>query len=245
MNSGPRCIAIGIALAMLSSCQQKTKAAEDQSPTPVHAVQVKLFTPRPAERYSASLTPAQQLTLSFRVGGLVESVDPLQAGDPVPAGAVLATLRPLDYDLQIRQAKAQLESSRRNIEVARSALAEAEAALTKADAAWKRATALYESRALTAPDFEAAKAQRDAAAAQVNSARSQIEAATAQESSAAAALVFSRAGENGLRPDRALDCSPHKALHRSRIACLSRPARLHAGGHHVPSKRSSACPTRR
>jgi RND family efflux transporter MFP subunit len=200
MSSGPRsrprrmerglcpCTAIGIAVAMLSSCQQKTKAAEERPPTPVHAVAVKLFTPQSGERYSASLAPAQQLTLSFRVGGLIESVDRLQAGDPVAAGTVLATLRPLDYDLQIRQAKAQLESARRNIEVARSALAEAEAAYNKADAAWKRASSLYESRALTAPDFEAAKAQRDATAARANSARSQIEAAGAQESSAAAAV---------------------------------------------------------
>jgi len=178
--------AVGIAVAVLSSCQQRTKAAEDRTPTPVHAVPVQLFTPQSGERYSASLAPAQQLTLSFRVGGLVESVNPLQAGDPVPAGAVLATLRPVDYDLQIQQAKAQRESARRNIEVARAALAEADAAFTKADAAWKRASALYESRALTAPEFEAAKAQRDAAAARQNSARSQIEAATAQENSAAA-----------------------------------------------------------
>ncbi len=188
MNSGVRWTAFGISVAILSSCQQRTKAAEDRPPTPVHAVPVKMFTPQSGERYTASLAPAQQLTLSFRVGGLVESVDPLQAGDPVQMGTVLATLRPLDYDLQIRQAKAQLESARRNIEVARSALTEAEAASTKADATWKRASALYESRALTAPDFEAAKAQRDATAAQVSSARSQIEAVTSQESNAAATV---------------------------------------------------------
>jgi len=41
---------------------------------------------------------------------------------------------------------------------------------------------------MTAPDWEAAKAQRDIAGAQVNSARSQIAVATAQESAAAAAL---------------------------------------------------------
>jgi multidrug efflux pump subunit AcrA (membrane-fusion protein) len=181
-------IAVGIAIAMLSSCQERTKAAEDRPPTPVRAVPVKMFTPQSGERYSASLAPAQELTLSFRVGGMVESVDRLQPGDSVAPGAVLATLRPLDYDLQIQQAKAQLESARRNIEVARSALAETEAVYSKADAAWKRASALYESRALTAPDFEAAKAQRDATAAQVSSTRSQIEGATAQESSATAAL---------------------------------------------------------
>jgi RND family efflux transporter MFP subunit len=41
---------------------------------------------------------------------------------------------------------------------------------------------------MTAPDWEAGKAQRDIAAAQVSSARSQVAAASAQESAAAAAL---------------------------------------------------------
>src|ERR1019366_6474441 len=99
--------------------------------------------------------PARQLTLSFRVAGFVDSIygpgHRLEAGDLIPAGTTLAVLRSKDYDLQILQAKGQLESSRKNIEVARAQLAEAEAASTRAEATWKRAGGLFESRALTAP----------------------------------------------------------------------------------------------
>src|SRR5579862_521246 len=71
LKRAPRHAALAILAVLLSSCQQRTKAAEDRAPTPVHAVPVKLFTPQSGERYSASLTPAQQLTLSFRVAGFV------------------------------------------------------------------------------------------------------------------------------------------------------------------------------
>ena len=120
-----------VALLPLAGCQQGTKAAEERAPTPVHAVPVRLLTPESGERYSASLTPERELTLSFRVPGFVESIfgdsrgHRLEAGDAVPAGATLATLRPADYDIPVQLAIGQLESARRNSEAARSALAEA------------------------------------------------------------------------------------------------------------------------
>jgi multidrug efflux system membrane fusion protein len=172
-------------------------AADARPPAPVHAVPVRLFTPQPGERYSASLAPDRQITLAFRVAGFVESIyggedgggaRRLEPGSLIPKGAVLAVLRAKDYDIQIQQAKGQLDAARRNIEVARANVTEAEAALAKADSAWKRIDSLFQSRALTAPDEEAAKAQRDIAAAQLASAHSQLEAVRAQETTAAANL---------------------------------------------------------
>ena len=194
--SWPAVLALSTLAVLLSSCQPSVNANVEKaakSAVPVHAVPVRLFTPQSGERYSASLTPARELTLSFRVAGFVESIyggesHRLETGDLVPKGTILAVLRPKDYEIQIQQAKGQLESARKNIEVARAQVAEAEAAFTKADAAWKRADILYQARALTAPDWEAAKAQLDIAKAQVASAHSQVEVASAQENTAAAAL---------------------------------------------------------
>jgi RND family efflux transporter MFP subunit len=189
-------VALIVLTFILASCQSGASANADNArpPIPVHAVPVRLFTPQSGERYSASLTPARQLTLSFRVAGFVQSIGGgneqshrLETGDLIRQGTTLAVLRAKDYDIQILQAKGQMESARRNIEVARAAVTEAEAAYAKADAVWKRADALFESRAMTAQDWEAAKAQRDIAAAQVSSARSQVAAATGQEGAAAAA----------------------------------------------------------
>ena len=80
------CVALPMLALLLTSCQPGVKAnAEDaKPPTPVHAVAVRLFTPQSGERYSASLIPARQLTLSFRVAGFVESI--LAAGTSNPAG---------------------------------------------------------------------------------------------------------------------------------------------------------------
>jgi len=178
----------------LTACKPGSDAAAERPPTPVRAVPVRMFTPQSGERYSASLTPARQLTLSFRVPGFIQFIYDggqgrrLEAGDPISAGTVLAVLRAKDYEIQVEQAKAQLETARRNIDVARSTLTEAEASLTRAESAWKRADSLYQNRALTSPDWEAARAQRDIAAAQVTAARSQVEAATGQQNAAASAL---------------------------------------------------------
>jgi multidrug efflux pump subunit AcrA (membrane-fusion protein) len=192
----PAASAFSLMAILLASCQRSVNASAEsagKTAVPVHAVPVRLFTPQSGERYSASLTPAREITLSFRVAGFVESIyggelHRLEIGDLIQKGTILAVLRPKDYEIQIQQATGQLDSARKNIEVARGQVAEADAAYTRADAAWKRASALYEARALTAPDFEAAKAQRDIASAQVASAHSQVEAVSAQAQSAGAAL---------------------------------------------------------
>jgi RND family efflux transporter MFP subunit len=193
------CVALSLFALLLTACQTRSEASakegDDAKPAvPVHAVPVRLFTPQSGERFSASFAPVRELTLSFRVAGFVESIfgessrppHRLEAGDLIQEGTTLAVLRPKDYDIQILQMKGQLETARKNIQVARGQVAEAEAASAKADAGWKRADDLFAARALTAPEWEAAKAQRDIAVAQLDSARSQVEAATAQESAAAA-----------------------------------------------------------
>jgi multidrug efflux system membrane fusion protein len=184
----------------LISCQSHANAGSlaggpEKPPVPVHAIPVSLFTPQTGERYSASLVPLRQITLSFRVAGFVTSIyrdggsaRRLEPGDLVPMGTVLAVLRGKDYEIAIRDAQGRLESLRRNIEVARAAVAETEAGDLKAESAWRRARTLFEERALTISDFEAAKAQRDIARARLDSARAQVTSATAQADSSAAAL---------------------------------------------------------
>jgi len=196
------CITLSMFALMLTACQTRSQASakdgdDAKPPVPVHAVPVRLFTPQSGERFSASFAPAREIALSFRVAGFVESIlgessrpaHRLEAGDLVQEGTTLAVLRVKDYDIQILQVKGQLESARRNIQIARDQVSEAEAAFAKADAGWKRVDVLFAARAVTAPDWEAAKALRDIALAQVDAARSQVEAATAQESTAAAALA--------------------------------------------------------
>jgi RND family efflux transporter MFP subunit len=180
--------------SVLVSCSPTVRAAKERPPAPVHAVEARTITPESGERYSASLTPQRQIVLSFRVGGFVNAIygdsagRRLETGDRIPSGVTLAALRPRDYDLQVQQAKGQLDAGQRAIEAARQMVVEAEATKVKTDAAWRRADGLYADRALTAPEWEAAKAQHDIAAAQLASAQSRLESATAQATTAAAVL---------------------------------------------------------
>jgi multidrug efflux pump subunit AcrA (membrane-fusion protein) len=121
-----------------------------------------------------------------QTGGQVRALEP---GDLVSEGTVLARLRQEDYDLQVRQAKGQLDAARENRGAAQAQLAQAQAGQAKAQADFTRARTLFESQSLTRPDFDAAKAQSDSAEAQVNAARSTLEAAGAQVQAAEAALA--------------------------------------------------------
>src|SRR5579863_1874306 len=121
-------VAVAAIALSLSACQVPSPqaAAETRPPAPVHAVPVRLFTPQSGERYSASLGPDRQITLSFRVAGFVQSIygsedgaagRRLEPGELIPKGTVLAVLRAKDYEIQIQQAKGQLDAARRNIEI--------------------------------------------------------------------------------------------------------------------------------
>jgi multidrug efflux system membrane fusion protein len=146
-----------------------------------------MYTPQAGRRYSASIVPYRQITLAFRTSGFVEWILPVQGadgrtrdvgtGDPVAQGARLARIRAQDYALRVNQAQGQLGEARKAESAARAQLAQAEAAASKAAQDFQRASNLLAAQAITRPDFEAARAQRDGADAQVAGARAQLEAA--------------------------------------------------------------------
>jgi multidrug efflux system membrane fusion protein len=148
-----------------------------------------LFQPANNARYSASLLPDRQVTLSFKLNGFVESIRQVPSadgrlrsvdiGDWVPEGAELARVRVQDYQLLVDQVSGQLNQAQHNEQMTRAELADAEAAAARASLDFERARALYEDKAMTKTDYDAAKAQLDSTGAKVVAARSQIQAATA------------------------------------------------------------------
>lgn len=158
-----------LALGLLAApaCGEKPKA--DKPPTPV-TVQAALAATLPGgPRFAADIRPRLEVPLAFKVGGYVSHImqvegpggpRPLQEGDRVTAGAVLAQLKEEDYAVKISQARAQL--------------AEAQAAQEEAALSFDRASKLLASKSLTRPDYEAAKARHEAAQARANLARAQL-----------------------------------------------------------------------
>ena len=184
-------------IVFLAACNRH--AAEiDHAPTPVHVAEVALLKPMTEARYSASLMPDRQVTLSFKVNGFVESIRQVRGadgrvrgvdmGDIVPQGAELARVRVKDYQFQVDQVSGQLSQARQNEQTARAQLAEAEAASTRASQDFARASALYADKALTKTDYDTSKAQFDSTRAKVDAARSQIQAATAAVQASQATL---------------------------------------------------------
>jgi len=126
--------------------------------TPVRVVPVSTSGVAGGTRYSASVTPNAQVNLVFKSGGYVESITqrtgadgrvrPLEAGDKVSAGEVLAKIRESDFTDRVTQAAAQV--------------AQAKTTYDKAHLDFERASNLYSSNSLTKAQFDAAKAADDA-----------------------------------------------------------------------------------
>ena len=180
----------------LAACHREGPALEKPL-TPVRVTAVNLYQPKSGGRYSASIVPGRQVSLAFRVSGIVTSLHQaggrgLEPGDIVNGGVVLARVREEDYRNSTSQAQSQLDGAREAQKSARAQLAQAEASRTKAEADFARAKTLIESQSLTRPEFDSARAQLDITTAQVEAARAQIESAGAQIRTAEASIASAR-----------------------------------------------------
>ena len=132
--------------------------------------------------YSATIEPDTTVEMAFKVDGYVESLlkvggRNVQEGDFVAKGAVLARVRQSDYRAGLDASRAQALQAAEGLKVAMWQLSQVEAIYTKASLDAERATALYQEKALTKPDYDAARAQLDSTRAQVEAARKNVEAA--------------------------------------------------------------------
>lgn len=152
-----------------SGCQEPTKVAA-KPPTPVHVVDVALYSPSEDLRYSASVLPFAEAVLSFRSAGYVTEIKQVAgadgrrrnigSGDYVAKGAVLAQIRHQDLKNQLDQATATLSAAQaQQIEAAKD---------------YERAKTLYASESLTKPDFDRAQAKFDSTLAAVDQAKANV-----------------------------------------------------------------------
>lgn len=157
-------------IALLGACA-KVEGRVDPLIRPVRVTKA-TTAPSPSPlRFSATIRADREITVTFKTSGYVAAIPqrigadgrsrPLQEGDLVAAGAVLARLREDDYRQRLTQAK--------------SAISEIEASRDKAALDLARARTLFDSRSLTKPELDAAQAVFDASSAQLASARANTE----------------------------------------------------------------------
>ena len=113
-----------------------------------------------ARSFSGMAQAGESSRLSFRVAGRISSVE-VNVGDRVEEGQLVARLDDADYDLQVREARANAASAR--------------ATLRNAQAQYRRIRELYENNNASRSDLDNARAQSDGAQMQLASAGQRVQ----------------------------------------------------------------------
>ncbi len=177
----PYLVGLGVLVALAGvGCGDDKAERGPRAPIPVRVKVVDKSTDAPSTRYSGVIAPATQVDLAFRVGGYVQTLlqvkdgaitRPVQEGDVVKKGAVLATLRQADY-LQRSAA-------------ANAAVAEAVAAEKQAQIEFDRTKTLFEKDAVS-------RAELDTATVRLETSRARNAAARAQSGESSLAVADTR-----------------------------------------------------
>lgn len=105
---------------------------------------------------SGRIQPEVEVKVSAEVSGQLIEL-PVQEGDRVEAGQLLARINPDIYESRLSQAKAGLDNARSNRATAKARLAQSKAAFAAAKLSFDRNQGLYNNNVLSAADFEQAQ----------------------------------------------------------------------------------------
>ena len=149
-----------VAAAGLAGCSRHP-ASTAQPPVPVKVHTVESGAGGTSTRYSAAVLPAVQVEVAFKVTGYVDALAqvrlpdgttrPIQEGDRVTPGMMLARIRSEDYSQRLAEAVANQ--------------ADARAAEVVAEADHKRTAFLAEQDAVSGSDLDNQRARKDSAVA--------------------------------------------------------------------------------
>jgi RND family efflux transporter MFP subunit len=117
------CIAAMSAVAAVAACSHRTGGTVAAPLRTVHVAAVSDATLDNTLRAVGLLTPKDEARLSFKVGGLIESIH-VEEGQAVKAGQVLAVLKPAEINASLEQARQSTAKARRDLDRARALLAD-------------------------------------------------------------------------------------------------------------------------
>ena len=148
-----------IAGAVVASCGGEPPPPEPEPRTVRTTVVGGTETTR-SRTFSGISQSSQQSRLSFKVGGTIAEL-PIEVGDRLNRGQLVARLDPFQYELEVERAEADLLQAR--------------AAERNADASYQRTKELYADNNAARGDLDAARANAESAAAQVRAAEKLLE----------------------------------------------------------------------
>ncbi len=109
--------AVLIPASLVMGCDQQ-ETAQEEPVRPVRAMKVADFAGLTERSFPGRAAATQEVDLAFRVSGPLVAL-PVNVGDQVEEGALIARIDPRDFDVALRGAEASLERSRANEERAR------------------------------------------------------------------------------------------------------------------------------
>ncbi len=180
-------IALAITLAV-TACSPPPPTPETVI-RPVRYIQVTPLSAMERRVFSGVAQAAVETDMSFKVAGLIAQ-RPVNIGDEVAQGDVLARLDPKDYQVRVQEAEA--------------GLARAQAEMRNARSMYERTRNLYENRNASRSDLDAARAASESGEAAVRASAQQLEAARLQLSyttlrapqACSIAATFAKTNEN-------------------------------------------------
>ena len=157
--TGRRLLAAGMLSVLVAGCGGE--AADTELPLrPVRYITVADADNGRSRTFAGTSRSTQMSRLSFKVGGTIVE-RPVEVGDRVTAGTLLARLDRASFDLEVQQAQANL--------------VQAEASLRNAESNYERVKGLYENNSSSRNDLDAARAQAESARAQTRASRKSLE----------------------------------------------------------------------
>ena len=192
-----------VLFSLMLGCSKSAPKEKLAKPVKVKAVETH-STANNSVRYSASIRPAAQVDVAFKVGGYIDAIARakdgtgqsryIQAGDIVRKGATLARVRQSDYVAKVNEAKsqhgearsalntnsAQLKEASAAVETARAQVIDAKAAYDRAKLDFERSKILFSTQSIIKPDYDASKAQYEIAGAKLEASQGQLKSAEAR-----------------------------------------------------------------
>lgn len=153
-----------LTLALLIGCDKQEEIVE----LPLRSVKhqkISYSTDKLVKTFSGVTKAELEANLSFRVSGRVDKI-PVNVGDKLNKGQLVARLDGTDYSVLYEQAKAELAS--------------AKASLRSAESEYNRTIGLYEKRNASKSQLDTTRASAESAKAQVKASDQQVEAARLQ-----------------------------------------------------------------
>ncbi len=160
MNT-PHKILLGVTIGLAAvACSEDAGPPTEPALRPVRVELVSRNGDLRERSFTGVSRSTQESRMSFKVSGTVTDV-PVQVGDRLQSGALIARLNTSTFDLTVQQAEASL--------------AQARASQRNADASYSRTKELYTNNNASRNDLDSARANAESAAAQVRSAAKSLE----------------------------------------------------------------------